>query len=119
MTLDIAQYIGTQPLPYGKANGRTMTTTVTGVTTLYYDDDAATAAMMAVTEDGTLNLAALAKAVRDLQNLTHGLQAEIVSLRQEQKLSDERITQLEGASFAQMQYIEKLEKKLEAWEGDS
>jgi hypothetical protein len=25
MTLDIAQYIGTQPLPYGKANGRQMT----------------------------------------------------------------------------------------------
>jgi hypothetical protein len=53
---------------------------------------------MTWTEDGDLNMAAVAKQVRDLRNLCAGLQAENVELRKR---------------------VEAMEKRLEAWEADS
>lgn len=101
--LDIARHIGTHPTTYGRANGRQMTearTTYNGELIVMQTQDVHTITRngalvdgddMTWTEDGTLNMAAIAKQVRDLRNLCAGLQSEIVELR----------------------------KRLEAWEADS
>lgn len=84
MLLDIAKHIGTHNTVNGRANGRMMDYE-------YIPQPADGDDMTWQTQDGTLNMAALAKAVRDLQNHVYGLQAEIVTLRE----------------------------RLDAWEGDS
>jgi hypothetical protein len=81
MTLDIAQHIGTQPLPYGTANGRQMTETQELYSAVIMDNEPRASTMMAVTDDDSLSYTALVKTVYRLQGEVQGLAAQVVEMK--------------------------------------
>jgi predicted RNase H-like nuclease (RuvC/YqgF family) len=67
-------------------------------------------------------LVAQERTIQRLQNELHAVTAQVVTMEErvkELEIQEERITQLEGASYSANEYLERMEAKMQAWEADS
>ena len=67
-------------------------------------------------------IAAQERTIQRLQDELHAVTAQVVTMEarvKELEIQEERITQLEGASYSANEYLERMEAKMQAWEADS
>jgi len=67
-------------------------------------------------------IAAQERTIQRLRNELHTLAGQVVTMEErvkELEYQEERITQLEGASYSANEYLERMEAKMQAWEADS